>query len=57
MSQVRKIVTTDLEKSFSKQTEGMKSIVERAIQQGTIKQVTNRYGNKFDASKLQSRKK
>ena len=47
-----KVVTPDLEKSFSKQTQGMKDIVERAIQQGAIKQITNRSGNTIEASKL-----
>ena len=53
MGEVRKIVTPDLEKSFSKQTQGMKNIVQQAIQRGAISEITNRSGNKINISKLQ----
>ncbi|WP_156481878.1 hypothetical protein [Ferroacidibacillus organovorans] len=52
MGDVRKVVTPDLEKSFSKQTQGMKSVIERAMQQGTIKQLTNRAGKSVEVSKI-----
>ena len=55
MSDKIKIVSPDLEKSFSKQTQGMKNIVDRAIREGAIKQITNRYGNTIEVSKLPSR--
>lgn len=44
MSQVKKIITPDLEKSFSKKTDGMKHIISSAITDGTIKIITNRAG-------------
>jgi len=52
MGESRKVVTPDLEKSFSKQTQGMKSIVVRAIQQGAIRRITNPSGNSIDVSRL-----
>ncbi len=57
MGDVRKVVTPDLEKSFSKQTQGMKSVIERAMQQGTIKQLTNRAGNRVEVSKIKGSRK
>lgn len=52
MADKQKIVTPDLEKSFSKQTHGMKRIIEAAIQKGIIKEITNRVGNSIDISKI-----
>lgn len=50
---VQKIVTPDLEKSFSKQTQDMKNIIDQAVRQGVIKVVANRIGHKVALSKIQ----
>lgn len=55
VADVQKIVTPDLEKSFSKQTQGMKNIIDQAMRQGAIKVVANRTGHKVDLSKIQPR--
>lgn len=47
-----KIVTPDLEKSFSKQTDEMKRVIDQAMKKGTIKELVNRSGNKVDLSKI-----
>lgn len=43
-----KVVLPGLEKSFSKETEEMKKIVEEARQQGLLKRLKNRVGKIFD---------
>lgn len=52
MANKNKIVTPDLEKSFSKQTDEMKKVIDQAMEQGTIKVLVNRSGNKVDLSKI-----
>ncbi len=52
MANKNKIVTPDLEKSFSKQTNEMKKVIDQAMKQGTIKELVNRSGNKVDLSKI-----
>ncbi len=52
MANKNKIVTPDLEKSFSKQTDEMKKVIDQAMKHGTIKELVNRSGNKVDLSKI-----
>lgn len=47
-----KVVTPDLEKSFSKKTKDMKNIIDQAVRQGAIKGVVNRTGHVVDLSKI-----
>jgi hypothetical protein len=51
----RKTVTPDLEKSFSKQTQDMKNIIDQALLQGEIREVVNRAGHPVELSKIQPR--
>jgi hypothetical protein len=53
MADVQKVVTPDLEKSFSKKTQGMKNIIDQAVRQGAIREVVNRTGHLVDLSKIQ----